>query len=103
MNGWPEIRIHPEDSLRYVLVPPGTFLAGCSPGDAHCYDAEKPPRRIAVAQGFWVGQSEVTVGAYARFARRTGRPMPPEPRLHERTLNPGRLLRSAAAERQPAA
>jgi formylglycine-generating enzyme required for sulfatase activity len=87
--GHPETRVHPEDSLPYVFVPPGAFLAGCSPGDADCYDAEKPPRRITLSQGFWIGQSEVTVGAYARFARRTSKPMPPEPRLYERPLNPG--------------
>ncbi|MEN6603519.1 MAG: SUMF1/EgtB/PvdO family nonheme iron enzyme, partial [Bryobacteraceae bacterium] len=87
--GRPEVRIHPKDSLPYVFIPPGNFQMGCSPGDIHCYDAEKPPRRIVVAQGFWIGQSEVAVGAYTRFAQCTGRPMPPNPRFYERTLNPG--------------
>ena len=32
-----------------------------------------------ITKGFWMGQTEVTVGAYKRFAAATGRPMPIPP------------------------
>jgi len=38
-----EARVNPKDGLRYVWIPPGTFMMGCSPGDSHCFDEEKPP------------------------------------------------------------
>lgn len=83
-----EVRIHPQDSLPYVRIPAGAFQMGCSPGDADCYAAEKPARQAVIPAAFWMGQTEVTVGAYKRFALRTGRALPPEPRFYDRLLNP---------------
>ena len=62
---------------------------GCSPGDSECGDDEKPPHQVTITKGFWLGQTEVTVGAYKRFAAATGRQMPPEPVINGRPLNPG--------------
>ena len=84
-----EVRVNPNDGLKYVWIPPGTFMMGCSPGDNECYDFEKPPHQVAITKGFWLGQTEVTVGAYKRFAGATGRQMPPEPDINGRPLNPG--------------
>ena len=28
-----EVRVNPNDGLKYVWIPPGTFMMGCSPGD----------------------------------------------------------------------
>jgi formylglycine-generating enzyme required for sulfatase activity len=81
-------RENPKDGLKYVWIPPGTFMMGCSPGDNECQDNEKPAHQVTITKGFWLGQTEVTVGAYKRFAAATGRRMPPEPRLLERGLNP---------------
>ena len=53
------------------------------PGD------EKPAHRVMITKGFWIGETEVTVGAYKRFAAATGRQMPPEPDYSGRPLNPG--------------
>ena len=64
-------------------------MMGCSPGDNECYDDEKPPHQVTITKGFWLGQTEVTVGAYKRFAGATGRQMPPEPDFSGRPLNPG--------------
>ena len=47
------------------------------------------PHQVTITKGFWLGQTEVTVGAYKRFAGATGRQMPPEPILDGRPLNPG--------------
>ena len=62
--------INPKDQLIYVWIPPGVdFTMGCSPGDRECFDDEKPPRRIFVDRGFWIGQTEVTQEAYLRVTQ----------------------------------
>jgi formylglycine-generating enzyme required for sulfatase activity len=83
------VRVNRKDGLKYVWVPPGTFMMGCSPGDGECFDDEKPSHQVTISKGFWMGQTEVTVAAYRRFAAATGRPMPPEPDWMGRLLNPG--------------
>ena len=76
-----------KDGLKYVWIPPGTFMMGCSPGDNECYDYEKPPHQVTITKGFWLGQTEVTVGAYKRFAAATGRQMPDTPGFNSRWTN----------------
>jgi formylglycine-generating enzyme required for sulfatase activity len=73
------VRENPKDGLKYVWIPGGTFMMGCSPGDNECDADEKPPHQVTITKGFWLGQTEVTVGAYKRFAKATGRPMPHAP------------------------
>jgi formylglycine-generating enzyme required for sulfatase activity len=73
------VRENPKDGLKYVWIPPGTFLMGCSPGDSECYADEKPAHQVTITRGFWMGQTAVTVGAYKRFAAATGRQMPGAP------------------------
>jgi formylglycine-generating enzyme required for sulfatase activity len=92
-----ETKVNPKDGLKYVWIPPGTFTMGCSPGDSDCNPNEKPPHQVTITKGFWLGQTEVTVGAYMRFAGATANKMPPEPETpavqpetpEERPLNPG--------------
>jgi len=74
-----EVRDNPKDGLKYVWIPPGTFMMGCSPGDTQYWGDEKPSHRITFSKGFWIGQTRVTVGAYKRFAAATGRQMPYAP------------------------
>jgi formylglycine-generating enzyme required for sulfatase activity len=76
------VRVNPKDGLKYVWIPPGTFMMGCSPGDNVCSDKEKPAHQVAITRGFWMGQTPVTVGAYKRFARAAGRSMPEAPRFN---------------------
>jgi Flp pilus assembly protein TadD len=54
-------------------------MMGCSPGDTECDDGEKPPHQVTLTKGFWLGQTEVTVRAYKRFAKGTGKVMPKTP------------------------
>ena len=82
------VRVNPKDGLKYVWIPPGTFMMGCSPGDTECDDDEKPSHQVTITKGFWLGQTEVTVGAYKRFAGATGGQMPTVPDLNGRPLNP---------------
>ena len=50
----------------YVVIQPGTFMMGCSPGDGACDSDEKPAHQVTITKGFWIGQSEVTQAAYQR-------------------------------------
>jgi formylglycine-generating enzyme required for sulfatase activity len=81
------VRVNPKDGLKYVWIPPGAFMMGCSPGDDECYDGEKPSRRVTITRGFWIGQTPVTVGAYKRFAGATGRQMPTAPNFNNGWTN----------------
>jgi formylglycine-generating enzyme required for sulfatase activity len=66
-------RVNPRDGLKYVWIPPGTFQMGCSPGDDACGDDEKPPHRVIISKGFWMGQTPATVRAYKRLVAATGK------------------------------
>ena len=69
-------RVNPVDGLTYVFIPPGAFTMGCSPGDNECEDdaktelmfsiRAKPPHAEQIANGFWLGQTEVTQAAWKR-------------------------------------
>jgi hypothetical protein len=61
-----EVKVNAKDGQRYVWIPPGKFTMGCSPGDSECYDNEKPAREVEISKGFWLGQTEVTQGAWQR-------------------------------------
>lgn len=55
--------------LRYVWIPPGRFRMGCSenPKDGDCQTDESPPHDVTISQGFWMGETEVTIGAYEKY------------------------------------
>jgi formylglycine-generating enzyme required for sulfatase activity len=59
---------NPQDGLLYAWIPPGSFLMGCSSGDEECFSEETPAHQVTISQGFWMGQTEVTVRAYEVFA-----------------------------------
>jgi formylglycine-generating enzyme required for sulfatase activity len=81
------VKMNPNDGLPYIWIPPGEFQMGCSPGDGECREDEKPPHAVGISHGFWLGQTEVTVGAYKLFAVSVGVPMPAEPILGQTKLN----------------
>jgi formylglycine-generating enzyme required for sulfatase activity len=83
------VRENPKDGLKYVWIPLGSFMMGCSTGDNECANDEKPAHRVTITRGFWMGQTPVTVGAFKRFTQSRGRPMPPEPQFIHRPLNNG--------------
>jgi formylglycine-generating enzyme required for sulfatase activity len=68
--------LNPLDGLKYVWIPPGTFIMGCSAQDSECHDDEKPTHQVDITKGFWLGQTEVTVAAYKKFAAKTSRQLP---------------------------
>lgn len=75
----PTTILHPIDSLRYARIAGGLFLLGCSETDADCAPDEFPHRGVTVTKPFMIGTTEVTVGAYKRFARATRHPLPADP------------------------
>jgi formylglycine-generating enzyme required for sulfatase activity len=72
-----EIRENTKDDEQYVWIPAGTFKMGCLQGDAEC-QGEQAPHAVTIANGFWMGRTEVTVGAYKRFVATTRVRMPPD-------------------------
>jgi formylglycine-generating enzyme required for sulfatase activity len=81
------VKANPKDGLNYAWVPPGAFMMGCSPGETQCAPEETPPHSVTLTKGFWMGQLEVPVGAYKRFASDTKRNMPPEPSFNRGWTN----------------
>ena len=81
------VKVNPKDGLKYVWIPPGTFMMGCSPGDSECDDDEKPSHQVTISRGFRMGQTPVTAGAYQRFAGGAGRQMPGAPNFNASWAN----------------
>jgi formylglycine-generating enzyme required for sulfatase activity len=63
---------NPQDGQTYVWIPAGSFTMGCSPGDDQCRDDEKPAHLVKIDKGFWIGRTEVTIGAYGKYAAKHG-------------------------------
>jgi formylglycine-generating enzyme required for sulfatase activity len=70
-------RRNPADKLMYAWIAPGTFRMGCSDGDKECYEDEKPAHMVQITNGFWIGQTEVTVAAFSAFSAKTAIAVPP--------------------------
>jgi len=69
-----QVKVNSKDGQRYAWIPPGTFMMGCSPGDTHCYDDEKPSHTVSILKGFWIRQTPETVGAWKTYRLATGKP-----------------------------
>jgi len=72
----PRIWLNPVDEKKYVWIAPGSFTMGCSPGDNECSDDEKPAHPVDIDKGFWLEQTEVTIGAYNIFAAKHALKLP---------------------------
>jgi formylglycine-generating enzyme required for sulfatase activity len=81
------VRENRTDGLKYVRIPSGTFQMGCSPGDNGCENNERPSHQVSLSKAFWIGQTEVTVGAYKRFVGASGRHMPYAPDFNNSWAN----------------
>jgi formylglycine-generating enzyme required for sulfatase activity len=60
--------VNPADGQTYVWIPAGKFTMGCSESDSECSDDEKPTHPVSIEKGFWLGQTEVTLAAYRKYA-----------------------------------
>jgi formylglycine-generating enzyme required for sulfatase activity len=79
-----EAPTNPNDGSPYARIAAGLFRMGATPDDNEAADNEMPRHEVRITQGFWLGETPGTVAAYRRFARATGRAMPPAP-----DFNPG--------------
>jgi formylglycine-generating enzyme required for sulfatase activity len=52
-------------NIEMLLVPGGTFMMGCSPGDAECFEDESPVHQVTLTNAFYIGKTEVTQGQWA--------------------------------------
>jgi formylglycine-generating enzyme required for sulfatase activity len=81
------VRQNAKDGLDMVWIPRGAYEQGCSKFDDRCAPDEKPPHQVTISDGFWMDRTEVTVGAYRRFAASTHRPLPPAAIFGDHALN----------------
>lgn len=51
-------------ALEFVLIRPGTFMMGCSPGDPECYSEEKPSHQVEITLPFELGKYQITQSQY---------------------------------------
>ena len=51
-------------NIEMLLVPPGTFMMGCSAGDSECFPNESPAHQVTLTQSFYLGKLEVTQAQY---------------------------------------
>ena len=70
---------NPHDREEYVYIPPGKFKMGCVPKDTRCQAAEKPQHEVTISKGFYLGRTELEVGAYQRFVDAKKLKMPASP------------------------
>jgi formylglycine-generating enzyme required for sulfatase activity len=47
-------------NIEMLLVPGGTFMMGCSPGDEECFENESPVHQVTLTNAFYMGKTEVT-------------------------------------------
>lgn len=58
--------------MQLVLIPPGEFLKGATPDDLDADDSERPQRLVQIANSYYLGAHEVTVGQFQAFVQATG-------------------------------
>jgi len=51
---------HKGSGIEMLLVPPGTFMMGASPGDTQAEIDEKPQHQVTISSAFYIGRYEVT-------------------------------------------
>jgi formylglycine-generating enzyme required for sulfatase activity len=82
-----ERRFEPANTAM-AWVAQGSFVMGCVASDTECFDDESPPRPVALAHGFWIDTTEVTIASYRSFCRATGRAAPPAPPFAQGDAHP---------------
>ena len=65
-----DVWINPVDNMKFVWVPPGkiTVEEPVELGDSNIFKMKE----IIFSNGFWLGQTEVTVRQFSRFVKETG-------------------------------
>lgn len=50
--------------MRFILIPSGSFMMGCSSGDNECFPEEKPAHKVIITKSFEIGKYQVTQAEY---------------------------------------
>ena len=50
--------------IEMLLVPPGSFMMGCSAEDSECGPDESPAHKVMLSMAFYIGKTEVTQGQW---------------------------------------
>lgn len=50
--------------MEFVKIPGGSFMMGCSPGDAESQQEEKPAHPVVITRSFEIGKCQVTQADY---------------------------------------
>ncbi len=69
--------------IEMVLVPPGKFVMGMSPGDEQATEVESPAHEVTISKAFYLGRTEVTQKQWERVmdgspSKRPGKSLPVE-------------------------
>jgi formylglycine-generating enzyme required for sulfatase activity len=70
-TGLPTRIVHKASGIVLVLIPSGEFLMGSPIGEPERSNAERQHRRV-IRKPFYIGETEVTVGQFRKFAQATG-------------------------------
>lgn len=54
--------------IEMLLVPSGSYMRGCSPGDPHCQSWESPRHQVTLTAPFYLGRYEVTQAQWLAIA-----------------------------------
>jgi len=63
-TGYPWLVRHEASGIEFVLIPPGEYMRGASPGDADADSDEKPAHKIVIEKPFYLARTEVTNQQY---------------------------------------
>ncbi|OQW97702.1 MAG: hypothetical protein BWK74_05940 [Desulfobacteraceae bacterium A6] len=67
----PEQKITNSIGMAFVYIKPGTFMMGSPSGETGRFDNETQ-HQVTLTKGFYMGETEVTVGQWRTFARDAG-------------------------------
>ena len=83
-----QTRVNRRDNLIYVWIGAGSFRMGCSPSDTDCH-SDETPHQVAISNGYWLTQTEITAEAYRHFAlaKESAMPKAPEGNPNWKDLN----------------
>ncbi len=64
----------PATGITFILVEPGRFEMGSPEGEAdgHGFDEGRPRHEVEITRPFYLGETEVTVGQWRAFVKKTG-------------------------------
>ncbi len=57
---------HTATGIEFLLVPPGEYMRGASPGDGEAHGNEKPAHRVRITKAFYLGRYEMTQGEWKK-------------------------------------